>query len=298
MTSDESRNPLFSIVVPSYNHGNYLQTALNSVLSQTFGNWELIVVDNQSTDNTMDYLSELKDPRIRMVQIQNSGSIAMSRNRGVDLAQGEWIAFLDSDDWWTPEKLQLVSGAITSKTDVIYHNMFIEGESWLYPKLHLIESRQLSSPIFFDLLLHGNPIVTSSTVIRKEILTRVDGMNERIQMRGLEDFNAWLKISRVTEQFMHLNETLGHYRVHETNISYSNFTAVPLVAFEEFFDLIPPKQYQRIISNFEYTAGRIAFLNRQYDQAKVHLWRCFPSSSLNRKLKSLWMIYSVFWISW
>lgn len=297
MVSYETSNPLISIVVPSFNHGKYLQTALNSVISQTFENWEIIIVDNQSTDNTMEYLNELDEPRIRKVQIQNNGSIAMSRNRGVDLSRGEWIAFLDSDDWWAPDKLLEVCKTITPMTDLIYHNMFIEGESKLYPNLKLIKGRQLSSPIFLDLLLNGNPIVTSSTVIRKKILVQIGGMNERIEMKGLEDFNAWLRISRVTEQFVHLDKTLGHYRVHETNISTSGSTMIPIVAFEEFAEIIPTKQYKRILSNFEYTAGRIAFLNKLHDQANFHLRNSFPSSSFDRKMKSLWMIFFLIWIS-
>ncbi len=97
--------PLVSVVIPTYNHARYLVRALESVLNQTFTNWEAIVIDNHSTDNTDEVMESFSDPRISYLKIHNNGIIAASRNAGIRVAKGEWIAFLDSDDWWTQDKI-------------------------------------------------------------------------------------------------------------------------------------------------------------------------------------------------
>ena len=99
--------PLVSIVIPTYNHAKFISKALKSILDQTFKDWEAIIIDNQSTDQTNDILSKYSDPRIKSYKIDNNGIIAKSRNLGIKLSKGKWIAFLDSDDWWTSEKLEV-----------------------------------------------------------------------------------------------------------------------------------------------------------------------------------------------
>ena len=87
-------SPFVSIVIPTYNHANFLGKALESVITQTFTNWEAIVVDNQSTDHTSQVISKFNDHRIKYIKISNYGIIAKSRNLGINVAKGEWIAFL------------------------------------------------------------------------------------------------------------------------------------------------------------------------------------------------------------
>ena len=99
--------PLVSVVIPTYNHAQYLRRALTSVLDQSYVNWEVIVIDNHSTDNTDELMEDFLGPQITYIKIHNSGIIALSRNAGINAARGEWIAFLDSDDWWTKDKLQV-----------------------------------------------------------------------------------------------------------------------------------------------------------------------------------------------
>ena len=93
--------PFVSVVIPTYNHAKFLGKALESVIYQTYRNWEVIVIDNKSTDGTRQVIENYKDPRIQYFKISNDGIIAKSRNLGINVAKGEWIAFLDSDDWWT-----------------------------------------------------------------------------------------------------------------------------------------------------------------------------------------------------
>lgn len=96
-----------SIVMPSYNTGVYIKETIQSVLNQTYKNWELIIVDDCSNDNTDEIvLSFLKDQRIRFIKNKKNSGAALSRNRALREAKGKWIAFLDSDDLWVPEKLE------------------------------------------------------------------------------------------------------------------------------------------------------------------------------------------------
>ena len=95
--------PLVSVIVPTYNRGWCVERAIKSILSQTYKNFELIVVDNASTDDTVAKIDSFKDTRIRIVEINNDGIVAKSRNRGIRCSKGKYIAFLDSDDVWHPE---------------------------------------------------------------------------------------------------------------------------------------------------------------------------------------------------
>ena len=97
---------LVSIIMPSWNTGRYIAESIQSVLNQTYQNWELIIVDDCSTDNTDQVVAAFCDDRIRYLHNEHNSGAALTRNYALREAKGEWIAFLDSDDLWTPEKLE------------------------------------------------------------------------------------------------------------------------------------------------------------------------------------------------
>ena len=146
-------SPFVSIIIPTYNHAKFLDKALKSVIDQTFNNWEVVVIDNHSTDQTKEIINKYTDSRIRYFKIINNGIIAKSRNMGVKVSKGKWIAFLDSDDWWTKNKLEMCFKNIDDKIDFIYHKLDIiydHSKSYLQKKKHV--GRQLRKPILNDLL--------------------------------------------------------------------------------------------------------------------------------------------------
>ncbi len=100
------QNELVSIITPSYNTGPFIAETIGSVLAQTYTNWEMIIVDDCSTDNTDEMVARFKDPRIRYLKNERNSGAAISRNYALREARGKWIAFLDSDDLWLPEKLE------------------------------------------------------------------------------------------------------------------------------------------------------------------------------------------------
>ncbi len=99
--------PLITIIIPSYKRCKKIKKALYSVKSQTFENWEAIVIDNSSKDGTKELINSFNDKRIKFYEIKNEGFISKSRNFGIEKSNGQYLAFLDSDDWWTPNKLEI-----------------------------------------------------------------------------------------------------------------------------------------------------------------------------------------------
>jgi len=203
---------LISIILPTFNHAKFLKKAVESVVNQSYIHWELIIVDNNSTDNTIDIVKSYSDKRIKYFKIQNYGVIAASRNLGISKAKGSWIAFLDSDDWWTPDKLIKCVKYLDNNTfDLIYHDLFLVSKPNQSIFKKLAKSRNLNSPIFEDLILNGNGILNSSALVRKDLLQRVGLLSCDLNKITWEDYDCWLRISKKTNQFHYIKETLGYY---------------------------------------------------------------------------------------
>jgi len=208
--SDED---LVSVVIPTYNHAHFLGKALGSVIAQTHGNWEAIVVDNHSSDNTVEVVGGLRDPRIRLVQINNNGVIAASRNRGISEARGEWLAFLDSDDFWYPEKLKKCLALASEGCDLVCH-----GERWFGSG----RDRQVfygpeSRATYPSLLLDGNCLSTSAIVMKTEKARAVGGFLEEPEIVTAEDYDFWLRLAKEGAKIGFVREILGEYTIHSGN---------------------------------------------------------------------------------
>jgi glycosyltransferase involved in cell wall biosynthesis len=211
--------PLISIVIPTYNRANDLRRALKSVCSQTYTNWEVIVIDNHSSDNTESVVKNFGDSRLRLFKIDNQGVIARSRNMGISEAQGEYIALLDSDDWWTPQKLAISIDHLERGYDVSYHDLWgVKREVGQVFKRRL-KGRHVSQPVYADLIKNGNAIKTSSVVVRKELLRKIGGQSEDPGLVAAEDFECWLRISKETEKFIYVPSVLGYYWMGGENTS-------------------------------------------------------------------------------
>lgn len=213
-----------SIVIPNFNYGDYLAAALESVASQTYSNWELIVVDNFSTDNSEEVCSSFsKLDKLRFIKHANHGILASSRNLGIKESKGQLVAFLDSDDLWEPNKLELAVNAFFSGADVSYHSMKVirPGLQKISFSRAVIRSRRLGGPVTRDLLLRGNALINSSVVVSKAVLDKVGLLDESRDMVGAEDYNLWLRISIETNSFHRIPGILGSYRIHNSSVSRS-----------------------------------------------------------------------------
>ena len=264
--------PLISVIIPTYNHANFLGKALESVIQQTYNNWEAIVVDNQSTDETNQIINKYSDPRIQYFKISNNGIIAKSRNLGINNSKGEWIAFLDSDDWWTKDKLEVCLENIDDKVDFVYHQLeIVYDKSNSYLKKKNI-GRQLKKPILNNLLTseidQGNAIGNSSVMLRKDMLSRIGGISENKKMVASEDFNTWLRIAQITDKFNFIKKKLGYYLVHSESSQKRDLSIPHREAVIEFMELFNDKQKLNLEVKLKYMSGNYNSLNNNYAKAK------------------------------
>jgi glycosyltransferase involved in cell wall biosynthesis len=285
-------NPLVTVCIPTYNHGIYLEQALDSVLCQTYSNLEIIIVDNYSTDNTDEVLVKFDDSRIKIYKNNNYGSIAVSRNLAVNKSSGEWVAFLDSDDWWNSNKIEICSKYFNSKYDFIYHSMKVFSQNSQSHLRRNIGSKRLRKPIFRSLMIKGNPIACSSVVIRRSLFQEINGMDESPKLAGIEDYNAWLKASLITNRFRRIKKNLASYRLHDGNFIRTESSSVfPYIdAVEEFLPLLSTKQVRKLNSNNRYYLARSNFLNG--NQFEKDLSFILKYSSFEYRVKALWMFFA------
>lgn len=234
-------NPTISIVIPTYNHAEFLRDAIASILNQTFCDWEAIVVNNFSEDNTEEVIASFKDPRIQLINFHNHGVIASSRNYGIKVAKGEYIAFLDSDDVWYPEKLQRCYEALlASGEDAVCH-----GERWVGPNsyqrdvVYGPESRGSYKSLLYD----GNLISTSAVVVRRQNVLDIDAFCEDEKLVTAEDYDLWLRLTKAGTRFVFLNDMLGEFRIHPGGNSQAvlkNVEAILTVIERQFQDQAQP----------------------------------------------------------
>ena len=210
--------PVISVIIPTYNHAHFLSKAIDSVRRQTFTEWELIVVNNYSEDDTTAVVASFSDPRIRLENFRNNGIIAASRNHGIALAHGDYIAFLDSDDEWYPEKLDRCVAMLAEGNDLVCH-----GETWVrnggaFRKVSYGPKGTLD---YYSLLFERNFLSTSAVTVRKSCLDKVDGFSEDSVFAMVEDYELWLKLSSAGFRFAFVEEILGEFNIHKANNSRS-----------------------------------------------------------------------------
>ncbi len=205
--------PLVSVIIPSFRHGHLIGRALKSIIDQSYSNWEAIVIDNHSSDQTDRVVQEFNDPRIKLLKIHNNGVIAASRNMGIQAARGDWIAFLDSDDWWDFNKLRKCLRYTNENFDVIYHRLKcytvnplneikINGE---------VDCRDLAVNTYNSLLNDGPGLTTSAIVARRSSIISVNCFDEDVNLAGGEDFDLWLRLAKIGCRFKLVDNFLGFY---------------------------------------------------------------------------------------
>jgi glycosyltransferase involved in cell wall biosynthesis len=187
--------PVVSIIIPTYNRENIVSRAIHSILAQTYQNFEIIVVDDASTDNTESVISGFTDPRIQYVRQLQNGGAGVARNVGINVAQGQYIAFLDSDDEWFPEKLAKQVEQFQQsdpQVGVLY--------TWWIMTNERNGKERLKSPQYqgeiYQSLLYANVVGTPSVVmVKRECLLHVNGFDNEIS-QVVEDWDLWLRLAQ------------------------------------------------------------------------------------------------------
>lgn len=264
--------PRVSVIIPTFNRARDLERALASVLGQTFNDIEVIVVDNHSTDDPAAVIARHNDARISLHQIDNGGIVAKSRNLGIQVARGEYVAFLDSDDWWAPRKLAASVEVLDRGADVVYHHLYLATRvgQVIFPRK--VRARDLRSPVLRDLLDRRPAIPQSSVVMRRAVLSRIGGVPEDSDLVAMEDFACWVNAARVTERFTRVRGTLGYYWAGGGNLSSDARTLELLDRFEARYaadmGVLPAATVPAWVS---YARGRAYYRMGDSSRANRHL---------------------------
>lgn len=266
-------NPIVSVVIPSYNHAHFIGRALQSVLDQTYQNWEAIIIDNHSQDGTDEVVAKFVDSRITLLKINNNGVIAVSRNVGIRAAKGKWIAFLDSDDWWMPRKLELSIEALIAGADLVYHDLYVAKSMYQTIFKCRLNSTEPRQPMFVALLCEGMSLPNSSVVVSKELLIKIGGENESRDLVAVEDFDTWIRLSRLTEKFVRIGECLGYYWMGGGNSSSASAAQCARISalYNQYVNELNAFDRSRSVGFLAYRVGRIAQMYGDRAKSKSNL---------------------------
>jgi glycosyltransferase involved in cell wall biosynthesis len=283
-------NCQISVIVTTFNRVDLLKRCLDSLAAQTFKNFEVIVADDGSTDGSSDVVSSFQD-RLSIVYSwsENWGGPAVPRNRGVSLARGRWIAFLDSDDYFFRSKLQKLAEYADSATDdvaVLYHPMVYVGAGGTSGKLRV---RDLSNNSWRKLVSLGNGVALSGAMVRAEVIRSVGGFLEVKEIIGSEDYDLWLRIAQSRFGFRRINEVLGAYEL-DSSAKLSGANSKILERCTNVLDF-----YQSSMSSLEkrlsrgylaYFEGMLSLTRRDYAAATASFISAFVLSHWSIKARS------------
>lgn len=205
--------PLISVIIPTYNRSSLLMQTLESVFRQSFRNIEVIVIDDGSSDDTVDVINNNYENRVRLLSLPHSGLPAVARNAGIESAKGELIAFCDSDDIWMENKIEIqLQGLADKKCNFSCSNALELGSSELY--LHETDFRYTN---LNEELVWNNFVINSSVLLHRDLFgSNRFSINEFF--RGYEDYLFWLTLAPKLKINYH-SQPLLYYRTHTSNIS-------------------------------------------------------------------------------
>ncbi len=210
-----------SIIMPVYNAEKYLALAINSVIDQSYKDWELIIVDDGSTDSSAEIIHKFLQEDIRIVYLfQKNKKQAAARNTGIKHSKGQFVAFLDADDLWAPEKLQAQVEAIqNNEVDLCFSGGVIVDEVGRFQNTYPTIFGEFSGEEIYKRMYEFNPIPIMSVLVKKYVIDTVGFQDESSQIVGCEDFDYWLRISVINATFLGLDKNLFSYRTNPEGTS-------------------------------------------------------------------------------
>jgi len=233
---------LISVIIPAYNQGRYLAAAVQSVLDQTLQDFEIIVVDDGSTDQTRQVAAGIDDPRLRYIYQENSG-LSAARNTGIRNSTGNTLTFLDSDDLFDPRKLELLADKLDSDPEL----GFAAGMAVLIDQNGNPLGKTFDQPPPADLtdLLYWNPFHVCSVMIRRNWQEQAGLFDE--SLRAYEDWDMWLRLARLGCRMGWVAEPVSYYRFHTDQMTRDRermTTASFAVLSKTFADPALPPNWQ------------------------------------------------------
>ena len=235
MAINNEQTPYFSIIIPLYNKENYVAATLKSVIEQTFKNFEIVIVNDGSTDTGLEKIIQLNISNLKIINQTNSG-VSSARNKGIDSASGKFIAFLDADDYWFPNHLQNLYDGIhkfseysvfcTNYKVLKSHNRIVQ------PKFNIkINNKYILINDYFSASLKSNIALTSCVCIRTEIMT--NGFYFDTNIRSGQDTDLWIRLA-LNYKFVFCSEvSVKHLKTIANSLSKSNYIDDRLKAIEK-----------------------------------------------------------------
>lgn len=228
-------NPLVSVVVPVFNMEKHIEETLSSIQNQSYAFFEVLVIDDYSTDSTKSIIEKFvkSDSRFTYIKtLQNSNKPAVTRNIGLKHAKGKYIAFLDHDDLWFGKKLERQIRVLENRPDLtmVHSHLWDFTERSKFRGLILL-SNPLRRKASHELLRKHNVVQCSSTLMLTEVLKELNGFDERIELRAIEDYQLWLRLSK-NHKIAYISEIHGFYR----NSRNSTSTQLALSLKHEYLD--------------------------------------------------------------
>jgi glycosyltransferase involved in cell wall biosynthesis len=245
--------PLISIIIPTYNSAELIGAAIDSVLAQTYQNWECIIVDDGSTDNTLKLCNQYikLDSRVKYLY-QENGKQGKARNLGISKANGFYLAFLDADDLWLPEKLSVQIVQIQKHdVDLVFSDSYVFNDNALNnlsQKMNVLDAI-LYNKNSMQLFLEINKVPILTVLVKREKVLSVGGFSENLDIQNVEDYHLWLKLLMTNCMFYSSGRILAKYRIHNTSATSSDKLSLHKIPFA-FYDLIQLyPSYKRQIEN-------------------------------------------------
>lgn len=204
---------MVSIIMPNYNGDANLEKSIRSVLNQSFTNFELIIIDDNSTDNSLKVINHFlnSDKRIKLLVNEENIGPSLSRNKGVNFSRGKYIAFLDSDDLWEKSKLEIQVNFMESNEIKFSYTSYVK-----FDHNDLIRTVHARLKINEKMLLRKNYLGTSSVMINKEFFGE---MIEFKDLKRAEDYELWLRLIKESKMIYGIKDTLMKYRVGNESLS-------------------------------------------------------------------------------
>jgi glycosyltransferase involved in cell wall biosynthesis len=261
--------PRISVLIPAYNAMNYLPETMENVLSQTFTDFEVIVVNDGSSDATEQWVSQIKDPRVRLITQENQG-LAGARNTGIAHAKGEYITFLDADDLWEPTKLEKQLRVLEENPEVALVYTWVAFIDEMGKPTGRVFKNQAEGDVWKNLTEHNIVESGSVAMVRRSCFEDI-GLFDRNLGSYLEDWDMWLRIAS-RYPFKVVKEPLVYYR------QLSGSASRNWEAMARSFEIVIEKAFSAAPSELQYLK------NRSYGFANICLaWKALQSQAQDWK---------------
>jgi len=277
------KNPTVSVIIPTYNRAHLIGRAIQSVLNQTYQDFEIIIVDDGSTDNTEEVIKEYQeqDKRIRYIRHEKNKGGSAARNTGIKLTRGEYIAFQDSDDEWLPEKLEKQMKVFENpppKVGVVYTGFWrIENNKKIYIPFSWVKQKEGN---IHKELLKGNFVTTQSIVARKECFKKAGMFDEKLPR--FQDWELVIRLSKYYD-FKCIDEPLliSYYTLDSISANNEGYIkALKLILSKHFNDFAEDR---KLLSKHYFSIGVNLCLNNNFKEGRNYLIKAMKTYPFNIK---------------